>query len=680
MKNKVVAIIQARTASTRLPKKVLSEILGKPMIWHIIERVKKSKTVDSVVLATTLREDDDALEALAKECKIICFRGSEDDVLHRFYKAAEREKADIAVRITGDQALMDPDVIDGVVKTFKSGKYDLVGCADTFPDGLDVDVVSMKALKEACQEATLKSDREHVMPFIWKNPKRYKIGEYKNSLGNMHKQRWCVDEPEDYEFVKKVYAELYKVGGIFKTKEVVELLRKKRWMKRINSGIKRNEGYMKSLFEDKNLTKSYNLWQRAQRSIIGGSQTLSKMPNYFVFGASPIFLQKGDGCNVWDVDGNKYIDYVCALGPITLGYNYPRITKAVAEQIAEGTTFTMPHPLEIELAELLKEIIPGAESVRFAKNGSDVCSAAARIARAYTGREKIVVAGYNGWGDTFAVAYPRNAGIPKILKNYILEYKYNDINSLQKLFHKHPDDIAAVFLEIPGFEPKDEFIKKAIKLAHKNGALFVIDEVVTGGRYALGGAQEKYGFTADLCCMGKGFANGFSFAAVTGRKDVMDVLLTEGFFSGTFFGELTGIRAAIETIKEFKEKNVPAHIWKMGTLFEEEFKKLITKHSLENNVFLIGNAPRHAFGFKDWRGEDSQQLKGLFIQEMNKRGIILTSPMFISYAHKEEHIKETLEACDSALVLIRKAINDKNAEKYLEGKAPENLFTRSGGR
>ena len=311
------------------------------------------------------------------------------------------------------------------------------------------------------------------------------------------------------------------------------------------------------------LAKSFKLWKKVQTLIPSGTQTLSKAPNQFVYGVSPIFLQKGKGAHVWDVDGNKYLDYVMALGPITLGYDYPAVTSAVIKQLHEGTIFTLPHPKEAELAEILTEIIPCAEMVRFGKNGADATSAAIRAVRAYTDRDHFAYCGYHGYQDWFAINTQRNKGIPKVLKKFAHEFKFNDLESLKEIFLKNPKKIAAVIMEIPGQEPSGGFLQKVIDLTHKNDAVFILDEIVTGFRYALGGAQEYYKIKPDLACFGKGMANGFPISAVVGKREIMREF-EEVFFSTTFGGDTLALSASITTIKELKRKKATDHFWKFG--------------------------------------------------------------------------------------------------------------------
>ncbi|KKQ18165.1 MAG: Aminotransferase class-III [Berkelbacteria bacterium GW2011_GWA1_36_9] len=421
------------------------------------------------------------------------------------------------------------------------------------------------------------------------------------------------------------------------------------------------------------LTKSFKLWQKAQKLIPSGTQTLSKAPNQFVFGVSPIFLQKGKGAYVWDVDGNKYLDFVMALGPITLGYDYPAVTSAVTTQLHEGTIFTLPHPKETELAELLVDIIPCAEMVRFGKNGADATSAAIRAARAYTGRNHFAYCGYHGYQDWFAVTTQRNKGIPKILKQFAHTFEFNNLKSLADIFAKNPKKISAVIMEIPGQEPADNFLQDVIDLTRKNGAVFILDEIVTGFRYALGGAQEYYKIKPDLACFGKGMANGLPISAVVGKKEIMREF-GEVFFSTTFGGDTLALAASTATIGELKKKKAIEHFWKLGLYWKDSFNKMAKEIGVSASVG--GHGPRTHFEFRDEDGKESLILKSLFLQETVKRGILFGGPIFISLSHKKSDIDKTLSVCETALKIIKKAMESKNTKKYLKGEPIGEVFRK----
>lgn len=426
---------------------------------------------------------------------------------------------------------------------------------------------------------------------------------------------------------------------------------------------------------DKKISKSIGYLKRAEKVIPCSTQTLSKGPTQYVQGVSPIYLERGIGSHVWDVDGNEYIDYVNALGPVILGYAYPRINDAITKQLKSGISFSLMHPLEVEVAELLTKVIPCAEMVRFSKNGVDVNTAAIKISRSSTGREKIAQSGYHGWLDWTHCNSAADKGIPKVMKDLTLDFNYNQIESLKQIFDENKNEIAAVIIEPIGLEePKNDYLKKVEKLTHENGALLIFDEVITGFRMALGGAQEYYGVIPDLACFGKAMANGMPLAALVGKKEYMREL-DDVFFSLTFGGETLSLAASLETIQEIKEKNVIKHIWRQGNKIKDGYNKLANDFGIGNFTMCIGWGPRTIIQFIDENGKDWLELKSLFQQEVIKRGILWIYHM-ISYSHSDEDVQKTLKAYVEVMSILKKAINEKNVDKYLIGEKLQPAFRR----
>lgn len=424
----------------------------------------------------------------------------------------------------------------------------------------------------------------------------------------------------------------------------------------------------------RSLRKSEGYWARAKKIIPAGTQTLSKGPTQFVDGIAPKYLLKGMGSHVWDVDGNEYIDYGMAIKPIILGYSYPRVNEAITKQLKDGTTFTLMHPLEVELAELLIKIIPCAEMVRFGKNGSDVTSGAVRLARAYTGRDKIACCGYHGWQDWYIATTDKNKGIPNAVKDLTLKFRYNNIESLKKIFDENHDQIAAVIMEPTLVEaPKDNFLQKVKDVAHKNNALLIFDEVVTGFRWSLGGAQEYFKVTPDLAAFGKAMANGMPVSAIVGKADVMEKL-NEVFFSFTFGGECLSLAAAIATINEITEKNVIEFIWKQGKKIKDGYNKIAEEHGMESYTKCIGYDPASQVEYKDQQGTESLEMKSLFQQEAIERGVLYTSYHSICFSHSDEDLTKTLEVYNEAMQVFKKAIKENAVSKYLKGPPVQPVF------
>lgn len=401
----------------------------------------------------------------------------------------------------------------------------------------------------------------------------------------------------------------------------------------------------------KKFSRSLAHYNKVKELIPNQSQTLSKAPAMFVAGQMPLFSQKAKGCYIWDVDGNKFIDYIGALGPIVLGYADPITDNAIKKQLKDGINFSQPHPLELEVAELLCEVIPSAEMVRFAKNGSDVTAGAVRIARAYTDREIILYCGYHGAQDWYVVTTERNAGVPKILKTLIFNFKYNDLGSLARLFEEHPGQVAAVIMEPTYYyKPEDHFLRKVKELTHRNGALLIFDEVITGFRWSLGGAQEYFGVTPDLSCFGKSLSNGMPLSCVVGKKEIMRAC-ENVFFSMTAGGECLSLAAAKATILALKNNpNILAHVWQMGELLQSGMKEVVGKYGLEKYFVCSGYPPRSLLDFYNDAGDGWPELKTLFQQYMVDGGILTSAAYWnITYAHKIRHIEFTLKVFDGAL-------------------------------
>jgi glutamate-1-semialdehyde 2,1-aminomutase/spore coat polysaccharide biosynthesis protein SpsF len=684
---RVVAIIQARTGSSRLPGKVFAAIREHPMLWHVVNRVQQAALVNQVVMATSTEPGDDAIETFCQEHGFQCFRGSETDVLARFYGAAVGARADVVVRVTADCPLIDPAVINRTVEAFLEQGCDyLNNCPDGgYPDGMDAEVFSFKALEKAHRSATLNSDREHVTPYI-RNSGNFRIGAVqadKSVPGMLRHVRLSVDRAPDLEFVRQIF-DRANGNQFFGVAHIAELLQQEPQLMAINAGTIVNEGYYRSLAAEpplppkpRSLARSQELKRKAEILIPSCSQTFSKCPTQFVQGVAPVFLRKGAGSHVWDVDGNEYMDNAMALGPVILGYNYPRVTEAMVQQLQEGQVFSLPHPIEVELTELLTEIIPCAEMVRFGKNGSDATSGAVRVARAYTGRDLIACCGYHGWQDWYIGTTTRRLGVPRAVQQLSLTFEYNNIASLEQLFAEHPGKIAAVIMEPVGVvEPREEFLQNVRKIARREGAVLIFDEVVTGFRLSLGGAQEYFGVIPDLACFGKAMSNGAPVSAVVGVRDVMKVF-DDVFFSFTYGGEAVSLAAAKATIAEIREKPVIDALWAQGQRLKDGYNTLAAEFGLQSRTSCIGLAPRTVATFRDELGGDSLLLKSLFQQECIKRGVLFTGGHNICYSHSSADIDFTLRVYRAAMEIIAEAIGAGDVLNRLEGTPLQPVFRRA---
>ncbi len=674
VKPKVGIIVQARMGSTRLPGKVLKELApGKTALSILLRQLSGCKAVDGLVVATSSQPEDKAILDEAARLGAKAYAGSLDDVLDRFYQVATREKYGVVVRITGDCPLIDPEVVDRVVTAFLGKKgvdYASNVFPPTFPDGLDTEVFSFSRLEEAWKNAKSQLEREHVTPYLHRNPQFSKLNVPCEK--DLSAERWTLDRPEDLAFLQSVFRHL--PDRIVHYKDVLAVLDAHPQYRAINTHIIRNEKYVDSGKKGGNsmkLEKSKEYLRRAQGLIPCLTQTLSKGPTQFVQGVSPIYLRRGKGSHVWDVDGNEYIDFPLGLGAISLGYGDPEVDAAVMAQVRDGPSFSLMHPLEVEVAEAMQKAIPCAESVRYSKTGSEATSAAVRIARANTGREKIAHCGYHGWHDWHIGGTEFHRGVPESTRKLLLKFKYNDPESLQKLFDENKGEIAAVIMEPIGVvPPEDGFLGKVQKIAHENGALLVFDETVTGFRVSLGGAQEYYKVTPDLATFGKGMGNGYPLSVVAGKREYMQVC-ENIFFSTTFGGEAVSLAAAKAVIEKMRAKPVLQHVWSMGKRFQDGFNKLATEHG----------APCKSVGLPvhnviSWEGTPEKVLlrRSLFLQTPIQKGILLSGGQNFCFAHTPDEIDLALRACDDALKLFMEAEASGTPEKFLQGEPVKPVF------
>lgn len=419
---------------------------------------------------------------------------------------------------------------------------------------------------------------------------------------------------------------------------------------------------------------SEEMLERALKSIPLGTQTFSKSKTQYPFGVSPFYIQKAKGSKVWDIDGNEYIDFICGLGSISLGYNDEDVINAVKTQLEDGTIFSLPHPIEVLVAEKMIELIPCAEMVRFGKNGSDATAGAVRVARGYTKRDYVVVCGYHGWQDWYIGSTPRNLGVPKVTQELTLKFEYNNIESLNKLFNEYPEKIACVIMEPMNFEhPKEGFLRDVKDLCHKNGALLIFDETVTGFRYSLGGAQELFNVIPDLATFGKGMANGYPISAVVGKADIMKIM-EEVFFSFTFGGETLSLAASLATITKMQREPVIERIKTIGQKLLTGVEKIIEENEI-GDIFSIGGQPTWTIlGMKDTEKYNSWTLKTLYMQEMLKRGILTLGSHEITYAHTNQDIDKLLKAYSEVIPILKDGIRNNKVIELLDCEPLVPLF------
>ena len=432
-----------------------------------------------------------------------------------------------------------------------------------------------------------------------------------------------------------------------------------------------NQSKMKAEFP--NISKSLEMYDRAKKLMHPITQTLAKGPGQFTFGVSPIYVERAKGSKIWDVDGNEYLDYCMGIGPISLGYGYDRVDNAIKEQLEKGITFSLMHRLELEVAEKLHEIIPNAESIRITKQGADACSAAVRIARAFTKRDKVAVCGYHGWHDWYIGTTTRDAGIPQAIKDLTVMIQYNNIESVKAVM---TPDLACLILEPIIFEePKDNFLHEVQALCKANGTLLIFDEMWTGFRLALGGAQEFFGIKPDLAVYSKACANGMPIAFLTGRDDVMSLFESDVFYFTTFGGEALSLAATLATLDEMKEKNVPQYLATQGQKIKDGFNELREKHGMTDYITIGGYPCRSIVNFTEKAG-DALVLKTYLQQEMIKRGILWSSFHNMCFSHSDADVQLTLDAYDDIFPTFKQLIESNSVSSALKGQVVEAVFRK----
>ena len=670
--------------STRLKGKSLHDICGDPLLLKVIKQVKKSNLIsDLIVVTTTLKEDEPIID-LCKKNNLKFFRGSKNNVLERYFKAAEITKGEIIVRITGDCPLIAPDTIDEVIEGFLQSNCSYVSNTNPYTrsEGQDVEVFSYETLKFAAQNASEVIDLEHVTLYM----KKDRLLPKKNINHNFYKfsdLKLSVDYIEDLNFVRKVWVNLEKTftkKEYYTYKEIIMALHQTDREGKtpiINDGL-----YLSILKSCKNqetkplvLSKSIKLLEESNKFIPGGAQTYSKSWRPHIKGVSPIFLKAGKGSIVHDVDNNEFVDLIQGLLPNILGYANEDVNKAVSEVASKGHSFSLPHELEILLAKKLCQIIPCAEKVRFGKNGSDATAGAVRVARAFTARENVAVCGYHGWQDWFIGSTSRKAGVPKSTIDLVHSFKYNDLSDLEKVLSSRKDQFAAVILEpVNFFWPNDDYLRKVKEITHKHGALLIFDEICSGFHFGIGGAQKLFGVEPDLATFGKAMGNGWPISCIVGRSDVMQVF-EDAFFSFTFAGDIASIAAALKVIEILEDGQAYENMRIAGKTICDGAKVMAEASGLANIFKLDGHHNWSVFDFLDTNGQTDHATKTLWIQELTRNGILILTTINISASMDQYCINKVLKAFAKGFNKIKKCREENiNPIDLIDGPIPIPAF------
>jgi len=668
-----IAIIQARMGSSRLPGKVMRPLAGRPMIDWVLTRAGRAKSLDRVVLATSDHARDDALAAHVNALGFLVERGSETDVLARFEQAAKAQGAGVVVRITADCPLIDPGLIDAVValRAQENAHYASNTEPATFPDGLDVEVFTAAALAQAAVEATEPSDREHVTPFLRRDPFRRAVLRHDTDLSGL---RWTVDEIADLLVVERLALSLGRDD--FSWTEALVL-----WQARAdefsdNAGIARNEG--------DSMNSGQKLWKRAKQIIPGGSMLLSKRAEMFLPEQWPAYFSRAHGCSIWDMDGRELTDLsLMGIGTNTLGYGHPEVDAAVRAVVDAGNMSTLNAPEEVWLAERLIQIAPFADMVRFTRSGGEANAVAIRIARAASGRDGVAVCGYHGWHDWYLSANLGGddslaghllpgldpAGVPKALRGVVHPFIYNDFTALEELVAR--GDIGVIKMEVVrNAEPQDGFLQKVRDLATRHGIVLVFDECTSGFRETFGGLYLKYGVEPDMAVFGKTLGNGYAINAIVGRRAVMEAAQTT-FISSTFWTERIGPAAALKTLEVMEREVSWTRITETGKAIRARWQELADHHGL-----TISHAGLPSLATFSFTTDNALAYKTLMTQEMLKVGWLAGTGTYACLAHTPEVIDRYTQALDPVFALIAECEDGRDVATLLDGPVCHAGFRR----
>ena len=663
----VLAIVQARMGSTRLPGKVLKLVNGKPLIEILLHRLSNSKIIDKIVLATSESEDNNELANFVRKLGYEIYRGNENNVLDRYYHAAKKYQPEIVVRVTGDCPIIDPELVDDVIGLYldKNVDYACNTQPPTFPDGLDTEVFSFQALETAFKQTVEKFDIEHVTPFIRRSG-QFKRANYLNA-GNYSEERWTVDEPEDFEVISKIL-DHFSPNLDFTWQDVLDLKKTQPDYFAANRQITRNEGA--------SLGTGQKLWKRAKNCIPGGNMLLSKRAEMFLPDLWPAYYSKVKGCKVWDLDGNEYIDMsIMGIGTNILGYGHPEVDEVVRKVVEQGNMSTLNCPEEVYLAERLVELHPWADMVRFARTGGEVNAIAVRIARAASGKDKVAICGYHGWHDWYLAANLSDDsqldghllpglepnGVPRCLKGTTLPFTYNRINELEQILVNH--DIGVIKMEVSrNVEPEKGFLEKVRELATIKGIVLVFDECTSGFRETFGGLHKKYGVEPDMAIFGKAMGNGYAITAVIGRREIMEAA-QRSFISSTFWTERIGPTAGLKTLEIMEREKSWEFITATGKSIGERWKQLAEKHEIPIRVF--GHPALIKFAIES---PNAISYKTLITQEMLVKGYLAGNSVYVCTKHIQDVLDGYFDVLDSVFALIHECEEGRDVTSLL--KAP----------
>ena len=676
IKKKIIAIVQARCNSIRLPNKVLKKFDGMPAIEILYQRLNLSKRIDNIVIATSRNQSNLKLVNFCKEKKFDFFLGSESNVLKRYYDANKKFNADIIVRITGDSVLIDHKLVDKVINLFLKNKVDYASNCQpvSFPDGLDIEVFSKKCLEQSYKLVKNKYDKEHVTSFI-RTSDKFKRVNFKNNKDYSF-LRWTLDQKEDFKVIEAII-KFFGNKKYFSWKQTLKLTQSNK--KKFNSNIQilRNEGAK--------MSKTQKLWRRAKQIIPGGNMLLSKRPELFLPNKWPAYFIKSKDCYVWDLDLKKYLDIsLMGVGTNTLGYAHKGVDSAVKKVLKNGNLTTLNCPEEVLLSEKLLELHPWADKVRLFRTGGEASAAAVRIARAATGRSKVAFCGYHGWHDWYLSANIKDKnnlgshlmtglepnGVPKELKNTSIPFEYNNFEQIKKIANLN--QLAAIKMEVQrNYPPKNNFLKKIRKLCNEKGIVLIFDECTSGFRQNFGGLHKLYNVKPDIAWFGKALGNGYAITAIIGKNEIMEAAQTS-FISSTFWTERIGPTAALQTLEEMEKIKSWELITNTGNQIRKNWEDLAKRNNIKIQIAGLPALSSFAILSNDWL-----KYKTYITQEMLKTNILASNAIFVCTKHNKKILDTYFNRLDEIFKKISKFENkDLNIDSELNSELCQIGFKR----
>ncbi len=672
---KIIAVVQARMGSKRLPNKVMQTINGVPMIELLLNRLSMVSCIDQIILATPSSASNSILNAHVRNLGYEVYNGSENDVLDRYYQAVKDKRPDAVIRITGDCPLIDPSLVNDIVKAFIEQNVDYLSNTldPTYPDGLDTEIFTYKSLEKAADLAKLPKEREHVTPYIYESG-LFKTASYKHAQDHSDK-RWTVDEASDFQVISSIY-NYFSPCIDFSWQDVLALQEKEPELFMLNQHLMRNEGT--------HMGAGQKLWKRAKQVIPGGNMLLSKRPEMFLPEQWPSYFSRAKGCKVWDLDDKEYID-MCFMGIGTniLGYGNREVNDAVHRTVDAGNMSTLNCPEEVYLAEKLIELHPWADMVRLARTGGEANAIAIRIARAASGKDKIAFCGYHGWHDWYLAANLKDEknlaghllpgleprGVPQNLQNSIYPFTYNNIGELKALIQNH--EIGVIKMEVfRNHQPEDDFLKKVRKLATENNIVLIFDECTSGFRQNFGGLHKIYDVEPDIAVFGKALGNGYAITAIIGRREIMESAQSS-FISSTFWTERIGPTAALKTLEVMEELKSWELITESGEKITQRWKDLAESSGL--HITTSGMPALTSFSINS---PNKLLYKTLITQEMMKRGYIAGTSIYICVEHTQDIIDKYFINLEPVFDLIKECEDGRDVNSFLKGPVCHDSFKR----